>query len=167
MNKKINPKNILKKISGLPTDEQFLKSLREQLADYMKNTPPLIKIKNPEKLFGARSFSFKMPAVLGLIVILLSSGATALASQKSLPGETLYPVKLLTEDISLVVTLNSEAKIELLFQPFNPNKQLKSKLWRWNRLWIISIPNSKQFYQIPKNSKIKGILTKLTKLRLD
>ena len=96
----------------MPTDEQFLKSLREQLADYMKNTPPLIKIKNPEKLFGARSFSFKMPAVLGLIVILLSSGATALASQKSLPGETLYPVKLLTEDIRLVVTLNSEAKIE-------------------------------------------------------
>ena len=112
MNKKINPKNILRKISGLPTDEQFLKSLREQLADYMKNTPPLIKIKNPEKLFGAKSFSFKMPAVLGLIVILLSGGATALASQKSLPGETLYPVKLLTENIRLAATLNSETKIE-------------------------------------------------------
>ena len=72
-------------MSGLPADEQFLKSLREELADYMKNTPPLIKIKNPEKLFGARSFNFKMPAVFGLIAILLSGGTTVFASQKVCP----------------------------------------------------------------------------------
>ncbi|MEK7593499.1 MAG: DUF5667 domain-containing protein [Patescibacteria group bacterium] len=112
MNKKINPKKILKKMSGLPADEQFLKSLREELADYMKNTPPLIKIKNPEKLFGARSFNFKMPAVFGLIAILLSGGTTVFASQKSLPGETLYPIKLLVEDVRLAAILNPEAKIE-------------------------------------------------------
>lgn len=112
MNKKINPKKFLRKMSGLPANEQFLKSLRGQLADYMKNTPPLINIQNPEKLFETKSFNFKMPAVLGLIVILLSGGATAFASQKSLPGETLYPVKLLTENIKLAVIFNPEEKIE-------------------------------------------------------
>lgn len=99
-------------MSGLPTNEQFLKLLRAQLINYMKNTPPLIKIKNPEKLFGAKSFSFKMPAVFGLIAILLSGGTTVFASQKSLPGETLYPIKLLVEDVRLAATLNPEAKIE-------------------------------------------------------
>lgn len=99
-------------MNGLPVNEQFLKSLRGQLTDYMKNTPPLINIKNPEKLFGARSFSFKIPAVFGLIVILLSGGTTVFASQKSLPGEILYPVKLLVEDVRLAATLNPEAKIE-------------------------------------------------------
>lgn len=55
-----------------------------------------------------------MPIVIGVIIAaLLAGGSTVYASQSSLPGDALYPIKLLSEDAQTVLTFNSEKKVEL------------------------------------------------------
>jgi len=54
--------------------------------------------------------------VLALVVTLGGAGATTYAAQASLPSDTLYPVKLLTEDLRLSLTTNHQAEIDLLLE---------------------------------------------------
>ena len=58
---------------------------------------------------------FNMVAIIIVIVLAVSAigGGTAYASQGSLPGDTLYPVKLATEQVRLVLTISDTAKAEL------------------------------------------------------
>ena len=51
--------------------------------------------------------------VLAFVIILAGSSATVFASQKSLPGQTLYPVKSWSEDIRLFMTTSPETKLNL------------------------------------------------------
>jgi hypothetical protein len=57
-------------------------------------------------------------STLLLIFTLLfgGTGATAYAAQNSLPDETLYPVKLMTEDIRSGITVQSDDRLELALQ---------------------------------------------------
>ena len=60
----------------------------------------------------------KLAMVATFIVVLAllfgGSGVTAYAAQDSLPGEALYPVKTLVEDVRLELTSNRDARYELL-----------------------------------------------------
>jgi hypothetical protein len=54
-------------------------------------------------------------AVAIAVILLITAGGTgtAYASQSSLPGDTLYPVKLGTEELQRVVTFDDAAEVEL------------------------------------------------------
>ncbi|OGO15565.1 MAG: hypothetical protein A2Z14_14340 [Chloroflexi bacterium RBG_16_48_8] len=52
--------------------------------------------------------------VLALVVAFGGVGTTAYAAQDSLPTETLYPIKQLTEQIRLALTTDTEAEVHLL-----------------------------------------------------
>lgn len=52
--------------------------------------------------------------VLTLALLLGSAGATVYAAQSSLPGDFLYPVKILSEDVLLDLTSDPQAQFELL-----------------------------------------------------
>jgi len=56
-----------------------------------------------------------MVAIIVAIVLAVSAlgGGTVYASQDSLPGEVLYPVKLGTEQVRLVLTISDAAKVDL------------------------------------------------------
>jgi soluble cytochrome b562 len=55
-----------------------------------------------------------MPIIVGIIIAtLLAGGGTAYASQGSLPGDALYPVKLMAEDVQMAAAWNSEKKVEM------------------------------------------------------
>ncbi len=55
-----------------------------------------------------------MPIIVGIIIAtLLTGGGTAYASQSSLPGDALYPVKLMTEDVQMAAAWNAEKKVEV------------------------------------------------------
>jgi hypothetical protein len=55
-----------------------------------------------------------IPIIAGIIIVaLLAGGGTTLASQSSLPGDTLYPVKLVTENVQTAMAFNPEKKVEL------------------------------------------------------
>lgn len=49
-----------------------------------------------------------------LLAVGVSGGATAFAAQDALPNETLYPVKLFTEDVHVWVTFDDSSKADIL-----------------------------------------------------
>jgi len=100
----------LKEFKKIPADRDFLKSLRGELVFYMKANPAV------EPRVGFRFNANKIPAaaLIGLIAVLSGVGTVA-ASQNSLPGETLYSVKLLSEKAQLAVVLGPKAKADLRF----------------------------------------------------
>ena len=110
----------LKSLKNLPVDHNFLASNKEQLLKTIYNDP-LVKVKKEisktkHASFGMQIFSLKaVPAFLIIIALLLSTG-TAYASQDSLPNDTLYPVKLLTERVEQVFTFDKVKKAEVAFK---------------------------------------------------
>jgi len=69
-----------------------------------------------EPRVGFRFNANKIPAaaLIGLVVVLSGAGTVA-ASQNSLPGETLYSVKLLSEKARVAVALSPQNKADLRF----------------------------------------------------
>ncbi len=53
-------------------------------------------------------------ALVALLLVTVLGGGTIAASAKSLPGDALYPVKRLTEEFQLLLTLDREAKAQLV-----------------------------------------------------
>ena len=112
MNKKIN--DIFKQFRQTPVDEAFVDLLRVRLLETMEADA---RIGLARELVAPRApFSLPMrrlvPALLVLSLV-LTSGGTVFASQGSLPGETLYPVKLLSEEVRVAVALTAAKKAEL------------------------------------------------------
>ncbi len=68
-------------------------------------------------LFGRSGF-FSLGRIVLLVLVLFFSGgaATVYASQGSLPGEGLYPVKVLSENTLLTFTTSPEKKLNLTLQ---------------------------------------------------
>jgi len=60
--------------------------------------------------------TFKTAILLALIGILLFSGTVTVAAQHSLPGASLYPVKIWTENVQLSLTASPKAKAALLLR---------------------------------------------------
>ncbi len=113
MIKKIKPKLILKELKKFPSDEKFLRSLREGLVNYVK-TNPVVDYKT--ETFQRAPFKVRMApvALIGIIAVLSGAGTVA-ASQNSLPGEALYNIKLLSEKARVAVVLNPKTKADLQF----------------------------------------------------
>ena len=60
-----------------------------------------------------------LAAVLVIIIILFGTSLTVSASQDSLPGESLYPLKVISEDIQLSLTRSPEAKLDITLDHTN------------------------------------------------
>ena len=65
--------------------------------------------------FSQKNFAMAFVTSLLLFVFLFTSGAGVVAAaQGTLPGEALYPVKTLSEDVRLALTTNINSKFDLL-----------------------------------------------------
>lgn len=111
-------KNVLKYFGELRVeDADWLPKSKEAMLQFVKSNP--VRNSIPGRLGiqreGILKLTFKpMPIVIGaMIVALLAGGGTAYASQTSLPGDTLYPVKLMTEDVQTAVARSPEKKVEM------------------------------------------------------
>jgi hypothetical protein len=60
-----------------------------------------------------------LAAVLIAIIILFGTSLTVYAAQDSLPGESLYPLKVISEDIQLSLTRSTKAKLEITLDHTN------------------------------------------------
>jgi hypothetical protein len=60
-----------------------------------------------------RAVNWVTAVVLALVLFFASSAATVYASQESLPGDGLYPLKLLSEDGLLLLTISPSARLNL------------------------------------------------------
>lgn len=78
-----------------------------------------------------RSLSNVMVAlVLVLALVFGSTGATVYAAQQSLPSEFLYPVKILSEDVRLLLTVSTENQLGLMLDYSNRRVDEISELRR-------------------------------------
>lgn len=59
------------------------------------------------------TFSMKLITIATILSLLLGGGITAVAAQDSLPGDLLYPVKTLVEDIELGLATNPETEFDI------------------------------------------------------
>jgi hypothetical protein len=106
---------------ALKLDDSFKRSAKLRLLERIQ----------PAKQKGSRSFSglfsFGIPRqmvwaritlalIISVVVISMLAGGTAYASQNSLPGDILYPVKIETEDARIWLASSNSAKIELNLQ---------------------------------------------------
>jgi hypothetical protein len=101
-----NIKKIFSEFKNVPVDQEFLRELRGKL--------------EIQTAFDARgadkvpSFSFKrIASTAALASLLLGSTGTVFASQASIPGETLYPIKRLVENVRLAAAVDQKTKAEV------------------------------------------------------
>lgn len=117
----------LKQLRNSHKDGEFIKELRSDLCDYIA-----MDVEEEEQIehhgfwgrsgfadrFHSMSDKFDLTSkwakagVFSLIIVFLGSGV-AMASQESLPGDALYPVKLLTEDVRFTFAGSNESKAKL------------------------------------------------------
>jgi hypothetical protein len=112
-------------------NEQFLISLRSDLEEHIRQNPVnegfaakkgnaiigainIISERMREFPFGSLKTNpkFVRVAAVSLLIVFAGTGI-AMASQESLPGDSLYSIKLLTEDLRYSVSFNSETKAKL------------------------------------------------------
>lgn len=111
----------LKKLKDKPIDAEFLTVLRSRLKEYMSFHPVRETVtyrpamRRSPFITNLMRAGVMVPLILGLVI--LSGGGIAYASQDALPGETLYPVKTLTEDVRSALTTDpvSKARLEISF----------------------------------------------------
>ena len=104
----------LKSLRRVSVNGRFLLSLREKLEAEMKMNPrpapAVVSVPELIKLIKTKS----MPVILTLAIIaVFGGGSAAMASQNSIPGDVLYPVKTLTEEVRAAVAVGAERKAEL------------------------------------------------------
>jgi len=125
MIKKIKTIQRIKNLKNSRSDDDFLHAFRNDLQRFMAANP--VMGKDDERLSVYEKFNlilnnfykinetkFMPIAIVAALIVMLSGGGAALASQNSVPGETLYPVKTLTENVRSVLAVNkqSEAKLQ-------------------------------------------------------
>src|SRR3990170_509587 len=105
----------LKKLKETPVKREFLASLQNDLKKYMEFFPIRkgIKVKVPEAapFFGLPIF--KVTSFALIVILAFGGGGAVFASQKSLPGDILYPIKTLTENLQETLTFDSQKKAYL------------------------------------------------------
>ncbi|TSC60343.1 MAG: hypothetical protein LiPW15_221 [Parcubacteria group bacterium LiPW_15] len=99
-------KKIFSEFKNIPVDREFLHELRGKL-----EIQTAFDVREAGKLPG---FSFKrIASAVTLASLLLGSTGTVFASQASLPGETLYPVKKLVENVRLAAAIDQKTKADI------------------------------------------------------
>lgn len=126
-----NKVNVLfKQARNIPLNEKFLQSFRSNLVDYIKMNPlPLGK----KPITVWQIFSLRLIPITGVAVffILLAGGASVNASQKSIPGDFLYSVKLASERLKAALIPEGKSKanfrIEQAYTRIGEIKKLQEK----------------------------------------
>lgn len=116
----------LKSLRHLEPDRRWFFSTKKILKRFIKENPTL-----PQPFKGSFLF-FRNPrfatAALALLLILTISGGAVLASQESLPGDTLFPIKLLTEEVEKFLARGDFSKVEISLKLSNKRLEEVIKL---------------------------------------
>ncbi len=115
-----NPKKELRNLKHISAHRAFLGSLRSKLETYIEAHPASIPYKPVSKpdivsvgfasMWAQHKLSFA--AAVMVVVIIMGSGGMVALAKNSLPGDTLYPVKLFTEQVQLQTTSSPESQVQ-------------------------------------------------------
>ncbi|NOZ26985.1 MAG: hypothetical protein GXP39_02900 [Chloroflexi bacterium] len=173
--------------------EQFLaaaEEMRAQTAGTRERPPqPVTRVRRPEAARESRRVSwidwlrgrlvvrYLVPALGALLLIVLMVRGTVIASANSLPGDTLYPIKLFTERVQLLLAPEEErpvmeAKIEKRRVEETEIILETGRQATWWLYGVIEDVTSRTIQlhrftiQLPENTLIKGIPQKGKKVRV-
>ena len=106
-------KKIFKKLhkKAERTDSMWLSQTRLDLQKHMKENP-VQKTASVRSRIGSL-FAKPMAVVSAILIFLLAGGGTAMAAWSAAPGDILYPIKLASEKVTIVLSANEESKAEL------------------------------------------------------
>lgn len=141
--KTINLKRLLKNTKGAPVNAGFLASLREDLTIYMKANPP-VEIYEAQPVYAPLHFAMKPVFLLPLFFALTASGAV-FVSQSSLPGDALYPIKILSERVNVAASLSPEARVKT--QLLNAETRVKEFSALVEKNSALPAPDKKRFHE--------------------
>lgn len=118
----------IKELRNTASKEKFLADFRLELVAYVSANPAKsgshnfwnirwLHIPYSRPPAYGKLGHFQQAAGTALFVVFLGASGAAIASQKSLPGHTLYPVKILTEDLrsSFAIWPEEKAKLQAEF----------------------------------------------------
>lgn len=108
----------IKKLRNTPVNEEFLRILRVRLG--VRVASDIVRKQDEERLLLRERSGFiilvnklktmPIPLIIALIAVLGGGGVT-FAAQDDLPGDALYPVKILSEDAATFFAFGHQAKI--------------------------------------------------------
>ena len=111
---------IIKKIKNLrekSVSEKFLSVFRIELESYVKKNPVPLEaaglFKEKQKIWFPTKLKLAQVSLVAVLMVIISGAGITFASQRSLPGEKLYPVKILSEEIRIKLTPKTESKMKL------------------------------------------------------
>lgn len=91
---------------------EFVQRARRQL--FIEMQPELAKkSRRTSRWYSLKPVKWIAGVLIGLVAMGAAGGGTVYASQSSLPGDTLYPVKTTAEKLQMAVTWGSDAKADL------------------------------------------------------
>ena len=119
--RKINIKNYIQKVgTGVSLSSAEREKMREVLSEYIAIKPAVrdtadVRHRQEKGNFLSSLFTItKKPMPIALILALLFSGSVSYAAEGTLPGDTLYPVKIhVNENLQTALALSTEAKAAL------------------------------------------------------
>lgn len=125
MIKKFKTIQKIKRLKKSEINNEFLFSFKNELKNFMAANPVMKAEKERLSILEELNSTFNnyfykikntklMPiAIVVALVTMLTGGGAALASQNSVPGESLYPVKVLTENVRSIMTINNQSEAKL------------------------------------------------------
>ena len=108
-------KRQLKNLHKFPVSESSLSLIKSNLKGYMNFYTPKKEsfVENKSKTISDFRFpTLKVATVMVIIALVLGSGRAVYASLDSLPGDALYPIKIMAEDLGKIVIFDQEKKAE-------------------------------------------------------
>jgi hypothetical protein len=90
---------------------QFKERAKMHLFDEAQPAP--IKVTQPVWKWYRTPSRILAPVSIAMLILVIAGGSTVYASQSSLPGDTLYPVKTGVENFQLAITSSPAAKADL------------------------------------------------------
>ena len=100
----------LKTLNTIPEDRTFISAERRRLALVLEHTPPIVRRASRARFLTTARLA---TALAVLIVTLGAGGGVVFGAQSKLPGQMLYPVKIVSEKARLVLTPGRQAKARL------------------------------------------------------
>lgn len=111
-------RKIIKNLRSLrkkPVNGEFLSAFRIKLESYMEKNPilPGVLLEERQRAWFPEKLRLVQASFAAVLMVIISGAGLTFASQKSLPGGKLYPVKILSEEIVVKLTPKTETKAKL------------------------------------------------------
>lgn len=109
----MKPKDLLKKIgANREPSQEFRTKLKQSLVAYMKDNQPL-PIETPFKKNGPAPYWRKALVIsfAALVMVCVGTAGTVFAAQKTLPGDTLYGIKLAVDQMAVAISNSPNVRV--------------------------------------------------------